>query len=510
MQNFKKNKVIIKNTLVLYMRMIVVTIISLFTSRVIIQSLGIVDFGIYNIASVLITLLGLISGSMSTATQRFLNIKLGLNDLKGLFKILNISVSIHILLSSIIFLLGETIGLWFFYYKLNIPYSRINAALWVYQFSLLTILLSIIRIPYLSIIIAFEKMTFFAYIGIIEVVLKLVIAYLILINSGDRLILYAIYLFVVSVILQFLCYIYCKLNIRIPNFKLYSFRNKEYKDLFAFSGWSFTGYVVNAGSNQVMNVILNITWGVTLNAAMGIVNQISGVISNLITNVLTAVRPQSVQLFASNETQEMNQLISRTSKISFFLILILAFPLLLNCEYILRLWLTQIPAYTVIFVQFIIIHFLCDSIFQPLSICIEASGKIKGYNIIQSIFLILLIIFSYYIILYTHSPIYAMGIKIILGIIMISLIRLHYSFTCGKINKTIFLKTAIQPILRVLMIILPFYILLNLIHNQLDKLLLSLLVTSTFLLSIIYYWGLSKDERNFVYSHFKQIISVQR
>ncbi len=330
-----KTKQIAKNTSLLYFRMLITMIVTLYTSRIVLNTLGIEDFGIYNIIGGVIILFTFLNVAMSNTTQRFLSFELGRNDMEQLKKTFSMSMTAHISIALIVFLLSETVGLWFINTQLNIPAERMNAANWVYQFSILTFVFQIIRVPYNASIIAYERMSFYAYISIIEVILKLAVVFLLQKGGFDKLIFYSILLFIVSIIILYAYKVYCNKKFKISRYYFF-WDGSLYKNIMSFSGWSLMGSVASISANQGINILLNIFFGVAVNAAMGIANQVNGALNSFVVNFQTAFKPQIVKSYAEGDKKYLTQLILQTSKFSFFLFFIVSIPILLNTEFALK------------------------------------------------------------------------------------------------------------------------------------------------------------------------------
>ena len=318
------NKHIAKNTLMLYFRMILTMLVSLYTSRIVLNTLGVEDYGIYNIVGGVVILFSFFNNAMSNATQRFLSFELGQNNSVQLKRTFSMIINVHIGIAFLIFLLAETVGLWFLNTHINIPTERMKAANWVYQFSIFTFLINIIRVPYHATIVAYEKMSFYAYLSIIEVLLKLGVVFLIQISPLDKLIFYGFLIFVVSVLILLVYKIYCNKNFDAANYNFF-WDTKLFKTLISFSGWSLFGSAANVSSKQGTDILLNIFYGVMVNAAMGIANQVNNAVNGFVQNFQTAFKPQIVKSYAANETDYLIRLIFQTSKFSFFYFIVLLY-----------------------------------------------------------------------------------------------------------------------------------------------------------------------------------------
>ena len=289
----ENNKRIAKNTFLLYFRMLFTMGVSLYTSRVVLNTLGVEDFGIYNVVGGVVVMFSFLNSSLATATQRFLNYEMGQGNALKLEKVFSIALTGHYLIALSVILLAETIGLWFVSTQLEIPAERMHAALWVYQFSILTLAVSIISVPYNAVIIAHERMKVFAYVSIAEVSLKLTVVFLLVYLSFDKLVLYAFLLLVVAVIVRMIYATYCKRNFTECKYR-FIFEKDLFAQMFCFSGWMFTGTLSNLFSSQGVNILINMFFGPIQNAARGIAYQIQGTVNAFVTNFMVAVQPQIV------------------------------------------------------------------------------------------------------------------------------------------------------------------------------------------------------------------------
>ena len=389
-----KSKTIARNTAMLYIRMLFSMFVSLYTSRIVLEILGVEDYGIYNIVGGVVTIFSFINSSMSSATQRYLSFELGKEDLERLNKVFSSALSIHVLTGILIIILGETFGMYFLLNYLNIPADRLDIAIIVFQFSLFSTFLSIVQVPYNASIMANEKMDIFAYVSIAEVLLRLLMVIMLSFIDVDKLMLYSILIF--SVILTTTSYLkyYC-----IRNFKECSFafvRDKVlYKELLSYSGWSLFGNIAAVSMSQGINILLNVFFSPAVNAARAISYQVSGAIQSFASNFQAAANPQIIKSYANNDNNYMLTLIFASSRITFYLLFLLALPILIETNFILQLWLKKVPDYTVIFTFLIIINSLIDSISGPLRVANQATGNIKRFQVIVGSTLILNLPISY-------------------------------------------------------------------------------------------------------------------
>lgn len=388
------NKRIAKNTLFLYMRMLFLLFISLFTSRIVLAQLGVEDFGLYNVVGSLILIFTFIQGSLSSATSRFLAFEIGNGDKKRVNNTFCMTINIHILFALFIFIASETIGLWYFFYKMVIPSNRFVAALIVYQLSNINAILAILVLPYRSMIIAKEKMKAFAYISIIEALIKLVIALSLYLNGIDRLVLYGGLLCLTQVVVNCVYFRYCIRNFSEARYHLY-WNKQQFIEMFGFSGWSVCSYLSSSFVSQAFNLLLNLFFGPAVNAARAISYQIQGAINNFSANFQMALNPQIIKNYATLNLPRVYDLVLMSMKVSFSLLYILMVPILINIDWILNIWLKKVPQNSDVFVIFIGLSSIFLGMSNPFSVVAEAANKLKFYNLVTMPFYLLTIPLAY-------------------------------------------------------------------------------------------------------------------
>lgn len=505
MSSSENNKRIAKNTGMLYIRMMLTMLISLYTSRIVLKVLGVEDYGIYNVVGGVVSMFSFIKNSLSKANSRHLAYELGKKDMNQLKKVYRSALTIQLLIALFILVILETVGLWFVNYKLNIPDERIVAANWIYQFSIIATIFSILQVPYNASIIAHEKMKIYAYLGIFDVVMKLIIVFLITISGIDKLVTYGFLMLIVSVLLFFIYDFYSR-----KHFEEYSikpiYEKTLFKELLGYSGWNFIGSFGNILKMQGNNMLLNIFFGPAVNAARGIAYQVNFAVSSFTQNFTTAMNPQIIKYYSSGEIVEMMKMLFRGAKLSFFLLLFLGLPILMETEFILNLWLVDVPEYAVIFTQLVIINSIIESFTFVMATTVQATGKIKWYQIFVGGFLILNLPISYYFLRLGYPPQVTLFISISLAIIAaisrVVLIKKQIpQFKQWLFIKKVYLNAAFVTFLA---FIPPFFIkqLLNT-----DWLRFILISTISVISSIISIWtiGLSKDERLFIKNSFNSL-----
>ena len=381
MDNTENNKRIAKNTLLLYFRMLLIMAVSLYTSRVVLATLGIEDFGIYNVIGGVVAMFAIISGTLSAAVSRFITVELGRNDFEQLKKVFSTSVTIHIFLAIIIFFIAEIGGIWFIHNKLVIPHERLNAAFWVFQCSVLTFIVNLLSVPYNATIVAHERMDAFAYVSIIEVILKLLLVYILALFSFDKLIMYSFLLMLLAIIIRLIYGYYCKRH--FEECVYYYFWDKSlFKEIMAFASWNFIGASAGILRTQGINILLNLFGGPVVNAARGISAQVQAAIQSFVTNFMTALNPQIIKSYASGNYTYLMKLIVRGTRFSFYLFFLLSFPVIIETKRILSIWLVEVPDHTVNFVRLILIFAMIETLSGALITTMLATGKIKNYQIV--------------------------------------------------------------------------------------------------------------------------------
>lgn len=375
------NRRIARNTLFLYFRMILVMGVSLYTSRVVLNALGVNDYGVYNVVGGMVAMFGVISGSLSAAVSRFITFELGRNDFGKLKMVFATSFTSQLLIGIIVLIVAESVGIWFLNHEMNISTENMYGANWVLQCSILTFVVSIVMVPFMALIIAHENMKIFSMISIMEVMMKLGIVCSLYLFDENRLIYYSIFLLTMTLVINAVYFRYCYKNYSESRTGL-GFDKHLLKRMTSFAGWNFIGSSSSILRNQGNNVILNLFFNTTVNAAYGLAMQVGGAVSQFAGNFMTAVNPQITKYYAQNELQPLWTLINRSSKFSFFLVMIFTVPLLINTEYILSLWLGIVPSHTVIFTQLALLFCLSETISSPLVTLQLANGNIRDYQLI--------------------------------------------------------------------------------------------------------------------------------
>lgn len=452
------NKKIVKNTLFLYFRMLIVMGVSLYTSRVVLNALGVQDFGLYGVIGGVVALFSIVSGSLSAAISRFLTYELGNGDQERISQVFSTSLYIQILMVFIVTIILVPAGIWFISSKMEIPDDNYMTAYWVYGFSVATFCINLLSVPYNAAIISHERMSIYAYVSILDVVLKLTVAFLITTITNNRLIYYACFLFIGSFIIQITYIFYCKKKFSECSSKA-RFQISMVKEIGAFAGWNTIGAASGILSTQGINVLLNLFFGTVINAAYGIANQVKNAITQLSDNFLVAVNPQIIKYYAQKNYEELNKLIIRSSRMAFYLTWILSILIMTNSSYILSLWLKNVPEGTVLFVNLILVYTLLESISKPLITSMLATGNIRKYQVIVGGIQLLNIPVSYIGLKYGAAPRYVMWVLISVSIscLITRLILLRQLFpfdrrhflgsVMGSISKTVIISLIIPIII---------------------------------------------------------------
>lgn len=488
------NKRIAKNTLLLYFRMLLTMVVSLYTCRVVLQTLGVEDYGIYNVVGGVVAMFNMLSGSLSAAISRFITFELGCNNLDKLKKVFSSAITIQIGLSIIIILLAETIGLWFLNNKMVIPDERMIAANWFFQFSILTFVVNLISVPYNAAIIAHEKMSAFAYIGILEVIGKLIVAFTIVISPIDKLIYYGCLLLLIAIIIRIVYANYCKSHFSECTYQL-TFDLSLLKQMFGFAGWNFIGASSSLLRDQGGNIVMNLFCGPVVNAARGIAMQVNQAINGFVSNFMTALNPQITKSYASGNHEYMMTLIFQGARLSFYMLLILSLPVIINAQYILQLWLGIVPEHATIFVQLVLIFAMSESISTPLKTAMLATGNIRNYQLIVGGLQMMNLPISYFCLKAGFIPESVIIVAIIISqcclVARLILLRKMIHLPVGQYIKKVYLNVVVVSLVAIFVPLL--------MHQYADSVFLQFILNSIVCLICtiitIYFIGCTKQER---------------
>lgn len=458
--SISSNKRIAKNTAFLYVRMLFVLIVSLYTSRVVLRTLGVVDFGVNNVVAGFVSMFAFLNSTLTNSIQRFYNFELGKNGVYGMQKVYQTSILIQVVLAVITVLAVETIGVWYLETKMVIPADRIVAARWVFQCAVAGLVFVIMGIPYSSAIMAHEKMDYYAVVGILDAVLKLALVFALPHIPYDKLIMYGCLTLSVNILNFLLYFVYSKLKFKELKFKLVYYKDL-FKAMLGFSGWNVVGTFANMLKGQGVNMILNIFFGPVVNAARGVAYQMMNALHGFTANIVVAFRPQLVQSYASGNYQRVKNIFYSESKITYILMLALVVPVIMEMPYLLDLWLGKdaVPDYTVPFANLVLINMLFSTLNTPCTQVIHATGKVKTYQIVYSVLIISILPISWTILKLGGNPtsvfVVSLAMTIVNQIVSLFIVRKVYEYSIRE-----YLKTVIFPcvIVSVLLPIVPFMI----------------------------------------------------
>ncbi len=451
--NISNNRLIAKNSIMLYLRMILSMLVGFYTSRVVLNTLGVDDFGVYGVVGGVVSMLGFLTASMSGATSRFLAFELGREDHQRLSETFSSALIIHIALALVICLIAETVGLWFVTHKLVIPPGRMTAALWVYQLSILSAMLGMMQVPYSAMVIAYERMSIYAYLEILNVVLKLVIVYLLTIGNFDKLILYAILHLGVTVIIMAIYVIYCLANYPASRFR-WIWKPSIIKPMLSFSGWDLYGNASNMARTQGVNMLVNMFFGAAANAAVGVASTVQAVLMQFSVNISTAVRPQVVKSYSVGDHDRMSTLIYVGSRYLYLLLLLVSVPILIEPHFVLKIWLKIVPVYSEWFVRYMILFNFFAQMSIVMAMGIHATGKVKRISLINGTLYLCVLPFTY--VAYKMSgSIYSAFVFNVIAVFIGCLCNVYtLSLSVKQISLTKFIRKVLIPVLVISVIVM--------------------------------------------------------
>lgn len=499
------NRRIARNTLFLYMRMLLIMAVSLFTFRMLLKELGETDYGTYNVVGGVVILFSFLNSAMTQSTQRFLSYYIGKKDNDMLQRVFSMSVNVHIVIAIAALLLAETIGLWFLNTYMQFPPGSMSSVNIVYQCSVCIFIIRIMTVPYQAAIISHERMAFYAYLSIAEVLMNLSVVFALGFFSSKRLNAYAIMLIVVALITFSLSHWYNARHFKACRYR-FSADHALFKELSGFSGWNMLGGIGNVGASQGVNIIFNLFCGVGLNAAMGVANQVGAAVASFVGNFQTAFNPQIIKLYASNDQSLFLSLVFRASRFSYLLIFVIGFPIMICCGPLLETWLTDVPVYAVPFTQFIIAFAMIDAMSGPLWTAAQASGRIKKYMLLIATMIFTNVPAAYFILWLGWSPIWVMGYKVAMNL-LIHFTRIFYLHWLIQFPSGFYLRKVMLPItlFTLLCIPLPIYM----IHPSLTiwGYILIMIFTSCECATLGYFILLNKSERQFIRQKTKAVLT---
>lgn len=493
--NTSSNKRIAKNSIFLSIRMVIVLLISLYTTRVVLQVLGVVDYGVYNVVCGFVLMFSFLNTSMSNGIQRFFNFEYGKNGESGANKVYSTSIYIQTLLAVIIVVIVEIIGIWYLHNKMVIPEDRLVAAEWIFQFAVIMFVIGIMQAPFMAAVIAHERLDFYAVVSVLETILKLGVVFLLTSIKADKLITYGVLTTAVSFFVAASYYIYCKINFKEIKFHRGLDMNM-FKQMLGFSGWNLFGSFSNMMRDQGINLILNFFFGPVVNAARGVAMQVNSGVTGLVTSILTPVRPQVIQSYAKGEMDRVLNLTYTISKFSILFLLIFSLPLCMELDFVLKIWLgDNIPQHTQ---AFIIIILLTSAVLIPMgsqATLVHASGNMRSYQVIGSIVKILSVPIAFIMMKMGYDPEWALimvllfdAIGLVVGMIII---RGIMPFSVLEYSKKVFL-----PIIPIAAISFGAALLMHiLISNEVIRFFLVIMTSTIVMVLSIYFIGMTKTEK---------------
>lgn len=499
-------KRIARNAVFLYLRMIVVMAVTFYTSRVILETLGETDYGVYNVVGGIVTMMSFINGALGASTSRFLTYHLGLGDNAALKKTFAATLNLHICIAILVVILGETAGLYFFYNELNIPSDRMVAAFWVYQFSIITTCINFTQVPYNASIISHEDMAIYAYVGLYEAISRLAIAYLIIISPIDRMVFYAALLMINTILIQMFYRIYTVRRYQECRFQWF-YDKKLYNELISYGGWDMFGGLATVAQGQGVNIVLNIFFGPILNTARAIALQIQSGVTVFIQNILVAFRPQVIKNFAQKNYEQMYILTFRAAKFSYVVMLALTLPLCFEMEYILNIWLgDNYPEQTVSFSVITLMTAQLQTIHSAFLMCYHAIGKIKLGNALNGSLMVISLPIGY-IALKMGAPaistlVIIMIINMICQIISWVIVHKYVKYSYMELIKSVYAPCLLITIIS---IIIPGLIYLN-AEQSIERFIMIILFGDLFLLIFAWMFGLKKNEKSYIKNLIKEKI----
>lgn len=444
-QTSDNNKRIAKNTMFMYIRMAVIMLVQLYTSRIVLQALGIDNYGIYNVVGTFIVAFTFLSGPLSSATQRFLSFELGRKDYKQANKVFNLSLLGYLVMALVLVLIIEIAGFWFINHKMQIPEGRYTATWWAFQLSLVSLIFSLMRTPFDALVTSHERMSFYAYLSIVEVMMKLANSFLLLYVIYDKLITYAVIQLIIAVILVCCEYVYSRRQ--FSYFQIRWIWDKDlFKQLLSFSGWTLLSSVSTMAANQGVTIILNVYCGVVVNAAMGIAQQVSASVNQFVSNFQVSFNPQIVKYYSMKELELMRKLVYRASKFSYMLLFLIMCPLMFNIDFILKIWLKKPPENAGLFCIYLMVWSLLEALMAPLWTSITATGKIMLYHISMSVLILLVFLLSWICLETGCPPASVLIVKCLIDVVLL-LVRMCFVKKILGFSLASFVKEVLMPVL---------------------------------------------------------------
>lgn len=501
---------IVKNTIALYGRSLLVLAVSLYTSRVVLNVLGVEDYGLYNVVGGVIGMLGFFNSTMTATYQRYYNVAMGERREQDIKILLRTSLTVQLFIAILAVVLGETIGLWFLNNKLVIPYERMDAARVLYQISIIVFIISLFKAPFSALITAYEKMGVFAVFSIIESLLKLGIVLILQFMSGDKLIIYSL-LMLLSFCVDFsLYFVFCKT--KIPTTSIgFNWNKKLLKNMLGFGSWTTLDSFSYMLKGQGLNIVLNLFFGTVVNAARGVASQVLTAVNQFIHSFQTAFRPQLTKQYASGDYEAAMQLYYGATKLSYYLIFTISLPILLETEFILHLWLGNVvPEYAAVFTKITLLTAFVSVFSNPTSCIAYATGNIKLFTIITSSVNLLIVPVAYLFLKLGNGPASAMVVSLVISII-VQIIRLVVVAHITVLRVGDYLLHVVLPvaIYTILCVCVPFALWYFMSEGWL-RLLIVLVASVVSSLGFVWLVGLNKTEKSFVLSKINTIRSRKK
>lgn len=506
--NLSNNKRIAKNTLFMYFRMVFVMIITLFTSRINLQSLGVVDYGIYSVVGGFVAMFSMFSNALSAAIQRFVTYEIGQGNQERMKSVFATSVSIMIILALILMMLSDAIGLWFVNNKMVLPEDRINAATWVLHVSVITFGIGLISVPFNATIIAHERMSAFAYISIYEVVAKLIVCYCLFISPIDRLVLWAVMLGFVQISINILYAGYCRVEFDECKFK-FALDKPLFKEIAGYAGWSTFGLVALTCYTQGLNMVLNLFFGPVVNAARSIAVQVQNAVQGFSTNFQVAMNPQIIKSYAQGELERMHSLLFTGTRFCYYMLLFLSLPIVLETPMILQIWLGEYPDHTVNFIRLVLILITFDSSFGgPISTAQTATGKIKKYQIVVGGTMLMILPVSYLTIKFFHTSPETVYIVYMIAVVVAHILRMQIIKPMISLSLRSYFRGVVRPIAIVTLTAIPLPLLFYMQMPTSSYVSFFTICTSSVICVAlsVYIFGISSSERKFAINKIKSIL----
>lgn len=507
--NISTNKRIAKNTIFMYFRMLLLILIQLYSVPIILKNLGMSDYGLNQVVGGFVTMFSFVSGSLISGSQRFMSFAIGKNDRWYLKQTFDSTLTIFIIIAISAFIIIEFVGVWFLNFKMNIPTDRVIAANWVLQFSIFTFIANLFFIPFNADLIAHEKMSIYAYVSIVESILKLLIALSLSLVFYDKLIIYSLLLFLSSIIINSIYYFYNKLNFFECNRLKFYWDRQIIKDLGSYAGWNVIGSIAIILRNQGVNILMNIFYGTLLNAAHAIANQISGLVSQFINNIYITTRPQMVKLYAQNKYDEVWMLINSSTKYTFYLMGLISIPIFLEIPFFLKIWLKTVPEYTSDIIRILIVSQLIETLSNQLIGGFQAANKIKKYQSVSSIILLMVIPISYIALKNVHIVLLPYYIMAFISCFYVASI-IYIASRSIRLNLKLYIfEVVLKSIVPVALTFLLVAYITKDIECQIMKIFTVIATTIFIMMLFVYLFGINNVEKKQIELLIKKIFKVK-